>query len=598
MLAAGSMASCSDNYLDLAPETSVTNADVVKDVDAAALALNGICQSMWQQYQSIQGGSSSGYNFMNGEAYLNHRMNDAFGPDHHVGIGMAMWGYEIMSGMSPWQKDNYVMCVIPWKYCYNLITQANVILDGIDSAEGDADKRDFVKAQALTMRAHGYQKLMTYYAPRWEDSRNGEAMCAVYRVKGGVEDAPLCSMNDVFKLIYDDLNTAIELYKSSGLKRQTKWQPDLNVAYGIFARAAMIIHDYATAQTMAHNASEGYTIMDNNTYLSGFYSDNNDFMWVSSSEETDVYYWSEYCMFAPNGNYCAKWQVPDGIDYDLYRQMDPNDIRRLCFFTPDKIALVEAESKTYNPGKITEAEFWNPDLVNSTSNCDVSFGPYAKDKNDASKKWGLYNVACFYNYYYMNNVFKGDLSLMGNKDNDNGMLYDYMYVSGKGNVRLSKTEYAVLNTTPFGAQYKFWAIAPYSSGSYPFMRATEMKLLEAEAAYYNHDETTALNILKAINGLRIPGYAFSGSGDALLKELRLCRRIELWGEGTNWSDFKRWNLPIERRAWVANDPTSGNWQPEFAVNTPAEANGGWRMLIPKSETQFNKAIDQSLLEFN
>lgn len=595
LLATGSVTSCSDNYLELAPETSISNSTVTSTVDAARLAMIGICQAMWQQYQDI---GPQGYNFMNGEAYVNHRMNDAFGPDHHVGIAMDMWGYEIMCGLSPWQKDNYVMNVLPWKYCYNLIQQANTILDGIDNAEGSEEARNFVKAQVLTLRAHGYTKLMQYYAPRWENSRNGAAVCAVKRVTGTIEDAPLCTMNDVFEIIYNDLNTAIDLYKKSGMKRETKWMPDLNVAYGIYARAAMIIHDYPKAQEMAHNASDGYKVMDNDTYLSGFYTDNDDFMWTSSTDETDIYYWSEYCFMAPNGVYTAKWQTPDGIDYDLYRQLDPRDIRRQCYLTPDKIEFLSDVNKTYNPAKLTEDAFWNPELVNGVTKCDLSFGPYAKDRKDPNKAWGLYNVAVFYSDYYARNIFKGDLTQMVNPDEESGDQYAYIYIKNSGAVRLNKTEYATLNTICFGAQYKFWAIAPYSSGTYPFMRAAEMKLLEAEAAYYNQDATTALNILKEINGMRIPGYAFNGSGQALLDEIRLCRRIELWGEGSNWSDFKRWNLPITRRAWKAGDPTSGNWQPDFAVDTPAEANGGWRMLIPRSEIEFNKAIDRSLIESN
>ncbi len=596
--AAGALVSCSDDYLDLAPETSITNATVTSTVEASRLAMIGICQSMWQQYQTIDGGGGTGYNFFNGEAYLNHRMNDAFGPDHHVGMAMQQWGYEILTGQAPWKKDNYVMNVIPWKYCYNLIQQSNTILDGIDNAEGDENMKKFVKAQVLTLRAHAYTKLMQYYAPRWENSREGAAVCAVMRKTGTVEDAPLCTMKDVFDLIYSDLNTAIDLYKESGLKRETKWMPDLNVAYGIFARAAMIIHDYDTAQTMAHNASVGYRIMDNNTYLSGFCSDNDDFMWTTSAEPNDIYYWSEYCMFAPNGQYTAKWQVPDGIDYDLYRKLDPNDIRRQCYLTPDKVSVLENYKKQWNPGKITDADWWDSNLVFQTKNCDLSVGPYQKDKNDKNKKWGLYNIALYYSYYYGQEIFTGDIESMKNPDEESGDLYAYIYVGRKGKIRLSSSDYGTLNSIPFGAQYKFWSMPPYSTGVFSFMRATEMKLLEAEAAYYNGDSGTALTILNEINGMRIPGYNFTATDEKLLDELRLCRRIELWGEGFNWSDFKRWNLPIQRRAWVAGDPTSGNWQSEFAVETPVDANGGWRMLVPKSEVDYNKAIDQSLLEYN
>lgn len=600
VLGAGALNSCSSDYLQLSPQTSVTDENSYATVDGARLAMIGVCQTMWQQYQDIAGAGGTGYNFMNGEAYVNHRMNDAFGPDMHVGIAMQQWGYEILTGLSPWQKDNYVMNIIPWKYCYNIIQQSNTVLSGIDNADGDPNERDFVKAQLLTLRAHGYTKLMQYYAPRWENSRNGEAVCAVKRVEGGVEDAPLCTMREVFDIIYGDLKEAIELYKSSGLTRNssTKWMPDISVAYGVFARAAMIIHDYKTAQEMAHEAWQGYKVMDNKTYFEGFFTDNDDFMWTTSSDESDIYYWSEYCMFAPNGNYTAKWMYPDGIDIDLYRKIDPNDVRRLCYLTPDKIAYVEGVSKTYNPAKIGEDAFWNPNLVNETKKLDLSFGPYVKDNKDKNKPWGLYNVALYYAYYYTNNLFTGDLQLVKNPDSESGDLYGYYYSNAKGAIRLDKTTYGTLNTVAFGGQFKFWSVAPYSAGCYPFMRATEMKLLEAEAACLNNDETTALSILKEINGMRIPGYAFTGSGKDLLEEVRLCRRIELWGEGHSWSDFKRWNLPITRRAWVAGDVTSGSWPSEFAVDTPVAANGGWRMLVPRSEIEFNTAIDRSLIESN
>lgn len=594
---AGAMTSCSDSYLDLAPQTSISNNDMVSTVDGAQLAMVGICQAMWQQYQSIQGNSTSGYNCFNGEAYINHRLIDAFGPDAHVGIGLDQWGEEFITGGAIWQSDLYPLNVIPWKYCYNLIQQANKILDGIDNAEGDATKREFIKAQVLTLRAHGYTKLMQFFAPRWEDSNNGDVICAVMRDTGTVEGAPLCTMNDVFELIYNDLDTAIELYKSSGLTRDKKWMPDLNVAYGIYARAAMIIHDFEKAQTMAHNASQGYVVMDNDTYLSGFFQDNNDFMWTSSSDENDTYYWSEFAFFATNGAYTYAWQEADAIDMDLYRQLDPNDIRRKCFFTPDKIKVVENENPDYNPANLTETAFWVDTLINETKNLNIADGAFKENPKDPSQPWGLYNVALYYSIYYGENIFTGDFSSMGNPNTEErNVQYDYyaLYSNAtSGKVRLTKDTSASLAFMNFGAQFKFWATPPYSSGYYPFMRATEMKLLEAEAAYYNGDETTCSQILNEINGIRIPGYSFSGSGQALLDELRLCRRIELWDEGHSWTDYKRWNLPITRRAWVADDPTSGNWAPTYAKETPVNTNSGWRVRVPRSELDNNTEIDQA-----
>ncbi len=584
---AGLLSACSSDYLDLRPDTTISTAEGTATVEANALIINGICNAMSTQYQSAD------YNQLNGESYFNTIYNESLGQDYICGMGLTMWSVEQIIGGAPWQKDNYVLNALPWDYCYNLINQANTVIAAIDDADGDEAQRKFVKVQALTFRAHGYTKLMQYYCPRWEDSRNGEARCAVMKIKPGLGDAPLCTANDVFKLIYEDLTSAIQLYTESGVSRGKKWQPDLNVAYGIFARAALIKHDWPKAQEMAHNARQGYSVMDNNTYLAGFIDDNNDIIWSSADDASDIYYWSWGCHHAVNGLYVNNWKLGAGaIDLDLYNMLDPNDIRRKCFLTPDKVEVLQEYNRAWNPGKITAEDWWNSDLVVESSNVDLSSGPCAK-KDAVNGKWGLYNVALRYCQYYGTEVFTGDVNTMFN---DEG--YGPYYKRGnEGDMLISKGVYGTLTKIPFGAQFKFWSIPPYGVTKYCFMRSAEMCLTEAEAAYHNGDEATALKCLKEINGLRIPGYDFNGNGQALLDEIRLCRRIELWGEGFSWPDFKRWNLPIVRRAWKPGDPTSGNWMIDFGKTTEPNINNGWRMLIPLHEYQNNDLINRDDLEY-
>ena len=66
------------------------------------------------------------------------------------------------------------------------------------------------------------------------------------------------------------------------------------------------------------------------------------------------------------------------------------------------------------------------------------------------------------------------------------------------------------------------------------------------------------------------------------------RRIELWGEGFNWFDLKRWNEPIVRRIWKADDPTSGNYPAWMEAELSTTIGNGWTYAIPKAETQYNK----------
>ena len=589
------LGACSSNYLDVTPTTSIGQPEVTANVQNARMAINGICNSMQTQYYE------TGYNQYNGESYINTWLNEAMGPDNIVGLSISSFGQDNLL-MKTISNQNYVSVQLPWAYAYNLINQANVIIAGIDEAEGEPEERDFIKAQALTFRAFGYTKLLQYYAPRWEDSNNGSAYCLVLRTEPGVEAVPLSTMNDVFDLIYSDLDTAIGLFEGSSVKRSYKWQPDLPVARGVYARAALIKHDWQTAQKMAHDARQDYTVMDNDTYLSGFYETNDDFMWEQATNASDIYYWSWGSHFATNGVYVQNWgEGAMAISMSLVRELNPNDIRLQCFITPDKIALMNKEG--LNKGKITESYFYDPELVDIANCMNLGTGFYnSLKKTPTSKRWGLYNFALNYIVYYYDNIYKGDQSVLENEG-----FYPYYTLDNDGATIEGKKDSdgkslkGKLVVTPFGAQLKFVSIPPYGTSAYPFMRASEMCLAEAEAAYYNGDIATARACLNEINSMRIPGFdAASFSGDNLLYQIRLCRRIELWGEGYSWSDWKRWNLALPHMAWKADDTNSGNWPVKMAVDIPAEpqvSNSYWRMNVPSGESDYNTAVDRSLLPF-
>lgn len=76
---------------------------------------------------------------------------------------------------------------------------------------------------------------------------------------------------------------------------------------------------------------------------------------------------------------------------------------------------------------------------------------------------------------------------------------------------------------------------------YIYMRVAEMYLLNAEAAARNGDETAAKTSLKALLSERMPDvtYIDALSGQALLDEIYLQTRIELWGEGKSYLAMKR-----------------------------------------------------------
>ncbi len=125
------------------------------------------------------------------------------------------------------------------------------------------------------------------------------------------------------------------------------------------------------------------------------------------------------------------------------------------------------------------------------------------------------------------------------------------------------------------------------TGDVPYMRASEMYLIEAEAQARQGGakETAAQNTLFALVSMRDPGYVTStNTGAALIDEIILQRRIELWGEGFRFFDLKRMNLPLNRNG--ANFVTS-------VVAGLYEVPVGdvrWEFLIPRAELDANKAL--------
>ena len=81
---------------------------------------------------------------------------------------------------------------------------------------------------------------------------------------------------------------------------------------------------------------------------------------------------------------------------------------------------------------------------------------------------------------------------------------------------------------------------------HPFLRAGELILTEAEAAAEQNKDDVAQNCLNELNSNRMSNYTCSPHRRCAQEEIRLYRRMELWGEGDSWFSFKRWNVTAKR----------------------------------------------------
>jgi hypothetical protein len=76
-------------------------------------------------------------------------------------------------------------------------------------------------------------------------------------------------------------------------------------------------------------------------------------------------------------------------------------------------------------------------------------------------------------------------------------------------------------------------------GDLPFMRSSEMALIEAEAKAQDGDVGGAGDVLEALIKIRNPNFTAKTTRIELIRQIWWQRRIELWGEGFRLSDIKR-----------------------------------------------------------
>ena len=144
-------ASCAQDYMETAPESSTSPATIFATTGNAVLAVNGICKMMTTQYWSVQG--------LNGEGSIKTWWGN-FGNDlqrcNHTGWS-GVWNHQYNENATA-RYASY-----PWYYYYKIIGNANQILENIEAAEGPENEKQFIKAQALTFRAHAFTMLAWNY---------------------------------------------------------------------------------------------------------------------------------------------------------------------------------------------------------------------------------------------------------------------------------------------------------------------------------------------------------------------------------------------------------------------------------------------------
>lgn len=532
-LLAGMMlvSSCAGDYLDTAPTDSTGATDAVGTTANAMKALNGIAKIMTTQHSYFGGGFAGENNIMiQYESY----------PSENYNYNYYASGWSPIFNQEFHTRTNSIYDAYAWYYYYTIAGNANTILANIDNAEGTEAERNFVKASALTFRAYAFEKLVHYYCWRWQDSNNGASQGIVLRLDESTGGQGYATLAETYAQIYKDLDEAIMQFEQSGMDRNASqvWMPNINVAHAIYARAALTKQDYTKALTEAKLARQNYPLMSNAEYHAGFCNPTSEWIFGSfGSAQENNWYWSYGTQYACNGYYANAAGAANGagsIGRELINRIPNNDARKALFLTEDKF-----------PG-------YN---FNDGSAMDLGYGILGMG-DDEKKADALWEEAAAY------------CQKMAVSGLEAPYQAGYMYLGG---------------------QLKFYVFDTPGVSYLPFIRSSEMVLVEAEANYFLNDETAARAALVELNATsgRNPEYTCDKSGEALWNEIMDYRELELWGEGFAWSDYKRWNRDIVRHSFAEG----GNAHISVAKTIPASGVNKWTWDVPLNETDYNDELN-------
>ncbi|QNL50838.1 RagB/SusD family nutrient uptake outer membrane protein [Olivibacter sp. SDN3] len=215
--------------------------------------------------------------------------------------------------------------------------------------------------------------------------------------------------------------------------------------------------------------------------------------------------------------------------------------------------------------------------------------------------WGLEVIvdqatifASFYSHID-NREATGGYAALGTQKKITKALYDRI---PEGDVRRNLFNGSQNPDLPIYSQVKFQLRQPGNWASdYLLMRLAEMYLIKAEAEARLGNAAQATETLQTLVSTRYPAYnAGAFSGNALLEEILLQRKIELWGEGFGLLDVKRLGNGLNRPTGDGNhgggdlnsDANAANFAPGELV-LPANTNR-WLFAIPQDEINANGAL--------
>lgn len=339
-LAALVLSSCSKDFLDTMPTSSVSETNILSSTENAMMAINGIHRMMHEGNSS--GTTTTNYGMGGYPTFCLHlaMLSDdvVWTYDNIMYKFTAQWTHHHDLNHK-YNDPNYY-----WKLFYRVINNANKVLEAYNQEgglPGSIQTGYKVAGEAYALRGFSFFNLVQTWAKRYDAAGNNNQDGIIIKVTSAQEALPRSTVEECYQQILSDLDSSLIYLDKVTEAKVNKSHIDKFVVHGFKARVYLVMGKWQQA------AEEAEYVINNSgaklqadTYITKVnrHSDasNTEWLWAliakpDGSQGGTLRAWHT---FISNNNSSYNRNTPRAILNLLYDQIPESDVRKASW-VPD-----------------------------------------------------------------------------------------------------------------------------------------------------------------------------------------------------------------------------------------------------------------------
>ena len=346
--------SCSEDSLEVAPTDRVAGPTIFKDINSAAVAMNGVYRALFISGWT-DGNTHQNFGILSTKMYTSLMAEDFLQDQMGNGWFYFDYRYDVRSRYTSTNWRSYAS----WNFYYTLISNVNYIIAQKENIAGDPKLVDNLIAQALTIRAYSYFMLIQTFQQTYKGHETSPGVPlytepttaqSVGKGRGTVEE--------VYTQINQDLDDAITMFEGDKTLQAHKSHVDYYIANAIKANVSLVQNKWADAAKYADEALKkpGLKMVSTEADLTSGFNNRNmtSVMWGSeiiADQSTIFASFYSHMDASATGMYAASSRKC--IYNWLYDQIPETDLRKKWWNgkLPDAQIKSSGVSQSYNQFK-------------------------------------------------------------------------------------------------------------------------------------------------------------------------------------------------------------------------------------------------------